>query len=707
MSTEYRLPVYLQTEVAECGLACLAMIATHHGFRTDLSTLRARFNLSLAGISFQTLTEYADRLKLSSRGVALDLDELRDLKMPCVLHWDMMHFVVLRSADAKGVVIHDPAAGVRHLTYAEVSKHFTGMALELDRMTDFRPADERRKVSVVAMIGKLDGWWQSLGWVALMALALEALGLATPKAYQYMVDEVAQSHDSELRDLVVLGLLGLAVTQTALAQMRGWTLTYISTHLNMQWVSDIFSRLLRMPMNWFEKRQLGDVLSRFGSVGPIQDLLTTRAIGAALDGLMSVVTFSLMMLYSPALATISLLTVALYALVRALSYRPFREASLEAMAMAAREQSCLLETVRSIQPIKLFGRETARRERWLALHVDTINRNVRTQLMALRFTSAHDVIALVASSLILWIGIGMVMEGAGAFTIGMLFALTAYSGQFNARTTSLINVFIEYKMLSLHCERLADIALEPTEPEVADPRGMAELVPRIELVNVWFRYSDNTPWIVRGVSLVIEPGEFVAFVGPSGCGKSTLIKLILGSLQPAVGEIRYGGVPVQQLGVRAYRSALAAVMQDDALLAGSVTENISFFDARPDRERVERCATAAAVHSTIKQMVMGYDTLVSDIGSSLSGGQKQRVMLARALYKDAPILLLDEATSHLDVDSERAVNANIEQLAVTRIIAAHRPETIASAQRLIALDKDGKVAHDLTRATAPEPPVSS
>jgi ATP-binding cassette subfamily B protein RaxB len=689
------LPLVLQTEVAECGLACLAMIASYLGFRTDLPTLRARFSVSLNGTSMLALAECAERLQLSSRALSLRLDELPDVKTPAILHWGLNHFVVLSRATAKEVVIHDPAVGVRRLSYAECSREFTGTALELEATTNFRPADERRKISLKALIGKLDGWWQSLGVVFCIALGLEALGLAAPRFNQYMIDDVLLSNDRSLRDLLTLGLILLVLCQSALSQMRGITILYLTTHLNLQWVSDVFGRLVRLPMHWFEKRQLGDVLSRFGSVGPIQDLLTTRAIGAVLDGLMATLTLCMMFLYSSLLAAVVTATVALYALVRAVSYRPLREASLEGMALAAREQTCLMETIRAMGPIKMFGRELDRRARWMAMKVDTVNRNVRTQVMGLWFTNVNTTIAALSAALVLWLGAGLVMEGS--LTVGMLFALTAYSGVFSARMAALINVFIDYKMLTLHCERLADIALEPVEADVDHARDVEQLVPKLELVNVSYRYSDSEPWVLRNISLTIDPAESVAIAGPSGCGKTTLVKLILGSLKPTTGEIRYGGVPIEQLGVRAYRKALAVVMQDDMLLAGSLKDNICFNDERPDLERIELCARLAQVDADIKHMRMGYDTLIADMGCSLSGGQKQRVLLARALYKRPKVLVMDEATSALDLVLERAVNEAISALNISRIIIAHRPETIASAQRLIALHR-GQVVHDAALA---------
>lgn len=691
------LPLILQTEVAECGLACLAMVACHHGYRTDLSTLRARFPGSLRGSSFDTLDHIAAQLKLSTIAYTLRLDELPQLKMPAILHWNLNHFVVLHQANRKNITIHDPAQGIRTLSYAEASRCFTGSALEFEKSTEFRLADERRKISLKGMIGTLDGWWQSLALLFAMALGIEVLGLAAPKLNQYMVDEVLLTADTSLRDIIALALVLLLITQTGLSLLRGWAILHLTTHLNLQWVSDVFGRLVKLPLGWFEKRQLGDVLSRFGAVGPIQDLLTTRAVSAVLDGLMAIATLAMMLMYSGLLTAVVVATVLLYALIRLLSYRPLKHASLEGMALAAKEQTCLMETIRAIGPIKLFGKEADRRARWLAMKVDTVNRNVRTQHLQLWFSNINSAIAALSAALVLWLGAGLVMEGQ--FTVGMLFALTSYSGVFSSRMSALVNVAIDYKMLSLHCERLADIVLDEGEVEVQHAHDMPALLPRIELVHVSFRYGASEPWILQDINLVIEPGDSVAIAGVSGSGKTTLVKLILGSLQPTIGQIRYGGVPVEQLGVAAYRRMLAAVMQDDVLLAGSLKENICFNAERPEQERIEQCARLAQVHIDIERMRMGYDTMIADMGSSLSGGQKQRILLARALYKRPKVLVLDEATSALDVALEHAVNGAIGALAITRILIAHRPETLAGAARMVVL-QGGLVTHDVRRDVA-------
>jgi ATP-binding cassette subfamily B protein RaxB len=248
-------------------------------------------------------------------------------------------------------------------------------------------------------------------------------------------------------------------------------------------------------------------------------------------------------------------------------------------------------------------------------------------------------------------------------------------------------------MLKLQGERLADIVLTPPEAEVLVPPRQ-DLSARLELRNVGFRYSEGEPAVLRGVNLTIEPGESVAIAGPSGCGKTTLLKLMLGIHEPQLGEVRVGGVPLAHLGLRSWREMIGTVMQDDQLFAGSIIDNISFFDAQPDLGWVEQCAKVASVHDEIEAMPMGYHTLIGDMGTSISGGQKQRLLLARALYKRPKILLLDEATSALDVDRERLVNQAVRQLDLTRVIVAHRPETIASANRVIVLS-EGRVAQDL------------
>ncbi|MYM66289.1 ATP-binding cassette domain-containing protein [Pseudoduganella sp. FT55W] len=681
-----QVPMILQTEAAECGLACLAMIAGWYGHHTDLSVLRARFVISLNGVNLTHLVQYANGLKLSARALRLEIEELGQLALPCILHWDLNHFVVLVNTDRKGILIHDPAVGAHHVPYAQVAKYFTGVALELTPMASFKPADERRRVSLMALMGRVDGLWRSFGLVFGMALALEVFALAAPMLNQWVVDEALVSADRSLLNVLVGGCALMLAIQTAISLARGWTVMYLSTHLSLQWMANVFTHLLHLPMAWFEKRHLGDVVSRFGSVSTIQHTLTTGFIEAILDGLFALATLAMMLIYSVQLAAVVLIAVLVYAGIRVLSFGPLRMANEEALLLGAKEHSHFLETIRGVQAIKLFGRELDRRGRWVNLLVDSVNRSVRTEKFMLWFGIASTAVFSAEHLTVLWLGAGKVMDGA--LTIGMLLAFTSYGAQFGGRMAALINRFVEFRLLSVHAERLADIVLEAVEPEGQQAHVTTELAPRIELVDVSFRYAENEPWIIRHLTLTIEPGESVVLVGPSGGGKTTLVKLILGILKPTEGELRLGGCPMQLLGASASRRLMAAVMQDDHLLAGSFAENISFFDPQPLQERIELCASMAAVHDDIVGMPMGYHTLAGDMGMTLSGGQKQRILLARALYKSPKIMILDEATSHLDVLRERQVNQAIGELAMTRICVAHRPETIAMSGRVIRLGND-------------------
>ncbi len=696
----------LQTEASECSLACLVMVSNTHGLSTDLFELRRRFSVSLKGATLHQLMAYAASLNFTTRPLRLEVEELSQLQLPCILQWNLNHFVVLKKVARNHIVVLDPAVGERRLKLDEVSRSFTGVALELTPNAQFEATDQRKKIALSALTGKVLGLKRSLFQIFGIALALQLFASASPLLNQLVVDDAIATYDKDLLTVLVIGFAVLLLIQTLLGLARSWMVMVLGMSLSLQWVSNVFSHLVRLPVDFFEKRHLGDIVSRFGSVGAIQRTLTTSVIEAVLDGMMSVAALGMMLLYSPTLTAVVLVAVAAYGLLRWAAYRPFRDASAERLIVAARENTHFLESLRAIVPLKLFGREQERRARWQNLLIEVQNRDVRTAKMGIAFSTANTFIFGLENLVVLWLGAGLVMQtttsvgsqSQAIFTIGMLFAFISYKGQFTGRLTALINFVVDIKMLGLHAERLADIALaEPEKDDVPD-NTLSHLEPRIELRNVSFRYGEGEPWILKDTSLVLEPGESVAIVGPSGCGKTTLLKIILGLRKPVEGEVLYGGLPVRQLGLQNYRRLIGTVMQEDTLLAGSILDNITFFDVQADAAQAEQCAKLAAVHADIVRMPMGYQTLVGDMGSALSGGQKQRVLLARALYKQPKVLALDEATSHLDMANEKLVTQELAKLPITRIIVAHRPETIAGAQRVVVM-QDGKV-HELRQVKA-------
>ncbi len=681
----------LQTESSECGLACLAMIANHFGYQADIADLRRKFSISLKGATLAQLMRHASSLELSSRPLRLDLDEIDQLALPCILHWNLNHFVVLKKINKTwqgkvSLVLLDPAVGERRVSLEEASKHFTGVALELTPTAKFETKDERKKIAIRDLTGRIIGLRRAMVQVIVLALTLEIFAITAPLFNQFVIDEVIVSGDRELLIVLVFGFALLMVTQTAIGLARSWFLMRWSMDIGFQWSGRLFAHLIRLPVSYFEKRHLGDIVSRFGSIGAIQSTLTSLFVESLLDGLMALLALAMMLLYSPKLSALVFCGVVLYAGLRWAFYQPFREASQERLILASKSSSHFMESLRAITLLKLYGREEERRARWQNMQMDVQNRDIKTQKMSIMFKVSNTAIFGVQGLAMFYIGANLVMQNA--MTVGMLMAFSSYAGTFSGRIFSLIDLFVSLKMLSMHSERLADIVCEEIEPEAPLETDLARLQSSITLKNLKFRYAEGEPWVLNGINLSIPAGQSIALVGPSGCGKTTLCKIILGLLKPTEGEVLIDNIPINQIGLSAYRSLVGTVMQDDVLLAGSVMDNISFFDSNTSQDRVEESAKQAAIHDEICAMPMGYQTLVGDMGSSLSGGQKQRVLLARALYKQPKILALDEATSHLDIENERKVNEALKSLKLTRIMVAHRPETIAAAERVVRL-KEG------------------
>lgn len=687
----------LQAEAAECGLAALAMVAGAHGHAVGLQELRGRFPLSLKGARLDQLMRAAQQLGFSTRPLRAELEELGQLQLPCILHWDFNHFVVLARVERTAVVILDPALGERRMSLQKVSDHFTGVALELAPGATFQPRKAVPGISARQLTGHVRGLWRALAQILLLSVALQVFVVLGPFLMQWVVDQVLVSADRDLLTVLGLGFGVALLLQIGIGLLRGWSVVYLSSRLGLQWMGNVFAHALRLPLDFFGKRHLGDITSRMASVQTIQGTLTTSFVEALIDGLMAVVTLGLMLLYSWKLALVTLLAVALYMGIRAVAYRPVRDRTEQQLVAAAKQETHLLESLRGMQSLKVAGEEPQRRATYENLMVDTVNHEVRLARMGLGFSGASQLVFGVERIAVIWIGAVLALQNV--FSVGMLIAYLAYKDQFAGRMAALVDKWIEFRMLRLHGERLADIVLTAPEDDGTPPQLPPPPDTRIEVEGLGFRYGEGEPWVLQDCSFSIAPGESVAFVGASGCGKTTLVKLLLGLLKPSAGRICIGGYDIQKVGPRNVRAIVGAVMQDDQLFAGSIADNISFFDPQVDPARVEAAARLAAIHDEIAAMPMGYHGLIGDMGSSLSGGQKQRLILARALYRQPKLLFLDEATSHLDVANERLVNEAVRALALTKVIVAHRPETIASADRVLVLEQ-GRIVQQLRHPSA-------
>jgi ATP-binding cassette, subfamily B, bacterial CvaB/MchF/RaxB len=692
-SAKGHLPVIRQTEAAECGLACLAMISSYHGHRIDLNTLRRRHPVSLKGVTLRAIIQVASEMQFACRPLRFELAHIKQLRLPTIVHWDMNHFVVLKSVTRRGIAIHDPNFGARFFPITEASKHLTGVALELSPTQGFLPKDERARLPFSTFWTDLSSNTHALVQILVLSVVLEAFVIAAPFYLQLTVDEVIARGDVDLLIVLALGFGLLTAIKVASTVIRSWILLIVQNTLHYQIGARLFHHLVRLPMAYFEKRHIGDILSRFTSIEPIRTALAEGMIAAAIDGVMAIATLTMIFVYSTQLALIVLVVFGLYTALRLGLYRLLRERSLAVIEAKAYENSTCIETLRAIQSLKIFNRESDRESQWLNRYADVVRANVRLGRAKIAFTSINDFLFGLENIITIYLAARLALNNS--FTIGMIFAFISYKQQFTEKAVQLVEKALDFRLLELHLERLADIALSPLE------RGHDQLLSytrqiqgRVELRNVSFRYAETEPFVLDDISFIIEPGEFVTIMGPSGGGKTTLIKIMLGLLEPTEGEVLIDGTPLSTIGHRAYREQVAAVMQEDQLLSGSIADNICFFDQFFDQERMNQCAQLAGIHEEIMAMPMTYNSLIGDMGSSLSGGQKQRVMLARALYRQPRILFLDEGTAHLDVDNEKRINESLKNLQMTRISVAHRPQASSGADQILRIAKGMMVDMD-------------
>ncbi|MGL4724082.1 MAG: peptidase domain-containing ABC transporter [Scandinavium sp.] len=695
------LPAIRQTESAECGLACLAMISCWHGLRTDLPTLRERFAISTQGMTLKRLIECAAGLQLSSRALRLELNELKSLTLPCILHWNMNHFVVLHKVRSSSLIIHDPGRGKVLISLKEANKYFTGIALELSPASDFIQRDERKKIRLRQLTGKTPGLFSAMLKIIIFALALEILALGSPLLNQIVIDEVLVAADQSLLTIIIIALLLLSLTQMLLSLARQWASITLSVNFNMQWTARVFHHLIRLPLSWYDARSKGSINARFSAIDTIQEALTTQVLEGILDVLLVITSFGMMLLYSPDMALIAVLAAVIYGVLRAVWYPSLRQSAEDAWDAGTRESGHFLETLNGMLSLRINGVSTHREAAWLNLNVIRRNTELRQSRLLMCYDIAHTLTGSVVSAVVLWKGAGEVLNGT--FTVGMLIAFLSYQGRFSSSISSLTDKFFSWRMLDIYNERLADIVLNPTEGHHihADPWSddIAEKsvvimpgqfpaggYPPLSLQQIAFSHKGSNIRVIENVSLTLHPGEVVAITGKSGCGKSTLVKLILGISAPEQGAITAFGIPHSHPDYFQVRQRIGTVLQDDHLFRGSIADNIIFFNDERNHERMVRCAKLALIDPEIMAMPMGYQTLLGETGGGLSGGQKQRILLARALYKSPGFLLLDEATSHLDVESEIVISQTLRQTGIPVLLIAHRPETLASADRVFHME---------------------
>ncbi|CAI0872724.1 RTX-I toxin determinant B [Serratia proteamaculans] len=605
----------------------------------------------------------------------------------------MNHFTVLKRVRGQTLELHDPARGQVKMSLREADRHFTGVAMELTPTHQFAAKDQRKKIRLMDLIGKTQGLKAALGRIFCFALALEVFALIGPLINQLVIDEVLVALDASLLTLIVIAMLLMAATQTLLELARQWATLTMAVNFNMQWTANVFHHLLRLPIGWFEARNMGDISAKFDAVDTIQDTLTTTLLEAFLDVLLVAGTLTMMFFYSAKLTLVALVAALVYGLLRLFWFSTLRKAAEDSWVAGTQESSHFLESLRGVLSLRVNGALTPRESVWRNLNVARRNAQLRESKLMMVYGIMQTVIGSVVGAAVLWLGASAVL--AGQFSVGMLVAYMSFQGRFSSSINGLIDKLVAYRMLDVYNERLADIVLAAREDVASQAAGgaggpSAACVwpsdrPALSLEQVSFSYAGIEREILSQVSLQIMPGEVVALVGASGSGKTTLAKLVLGLYPPTAGVIRTLGIEHRQADYQQVRQHIGVVLQEDQLFRGSIADNLTFFSSRVDKQKLSECARLAQLEQDIDKLPMGYQTLIGEMGGTLSAGQKQRLLLARALYKQPRLLILDEATSHLDINNEMLIGRTLRQLGLPILLIAHRPETIATADRVIEL----------------------
>lgn len=681
-SPSFSVTPVLQNELAECGLACLTMLLNAHGKETQLTTLRSRYAFSAYGMDLSELMDLAAHEGLVTRAMQLELNEIDQLSLPCILHWDMSHFVVLTKVGRNFITICDPAKGIEKLSFEQMNTHFTGVALEAEPSPEFSKEPETVSFSLRDLLHGCRGISKNIIIISLLSLLLQLLLMTTPIFTQIMIDNLSLSQDETLL-FVFTGVFALTlVLRLTINYLRDQVVVHFTSKLNIIFAAKLIHHLLGLPLTYFHNRQIGDIISRFTSIEKVKEAFGHTMVASLVDVSLLLMSLTIMSLYNLQMSMMVLTIFTIYLLYRFLTYTRYKEDTNSMIGACASQESSFIETVRGIGTVKAMGFTHVRTEAWLNKYVNFINQDIAITQAEIRFRFTRQLSTGLAMLVV--ITLSSLELSKGHITIGMFVAYLSYLTLFTERAESVVESIIELKMVRLHLARLADIFMVEAEPLLPiSPTTRQQLTFDTLTVNgMSYQPDPRSPMIFENVSFEIKRGESLVIVGSSGQGKTSLLRCLLGLLKPSIGEVL---IDNKRVNLRQLKGDVACVMQDDQLFSGTVADNICSFQSIKDHELMQEAAQRASIALEIENLPLGYDTLIGDMGSLLSGGQKQRILLARALYRQPKILILDEATSHLDKLSEQKINTNIAELNIIKIMVAHRQETISSADKVYSL----------------------
>ncbi|MDR0891961.1 MAG: peptidase domain-containing ABC transporter [Mediterranea sp.] len=697
-----KFPLIPQHDSMQCGIACLAMVTAYYGKAYSLDELSRYCFATTEGVSLLGISEAAGKLGLHTSCGRLTANVLRKAMLPCILHWNQNHFVVLYKIKRGRFYIADPGKGLVTYREAEFREHWLstqsggeprGVALLLQPTPDFyereaeRPA---RRRSFKFLLGYVRQYRQYFGQIILGLLVGCVLQLIFPFLTQAIVDVGITHHNLRFIYLVLLAQLMLTLSQTGADFIRRWILLHISMRINISLVSDFFIKLLKLPMSFFDTKLMGDLLQRMNDHKRVEEFLTTRAPGVLFALLSFVVLSSVLCVYNGLIFAVFLLGSLLYGVWLAVFMKKRRQLDYQLFEQQAINNNKTYQFITTMQEIKLQDCEQRRRWEWEDVQADLFDVNMKTLKLQQGQEAGGVLINQVKDIVITILAATAVIQGN--MTLGMMLAVQYIIGQLGSPISQLVNFIYSLQDVKISLERINEI--HDMENEGGAGIKITPMInpkmPLMKFEHVDFKYDPHSPRkTLDDISLRIPAGKVTAIVGTSGSGKTTLIKLLLGYYKALAGRIEVGLFNIDKIDLHVWRRMCGVVMQDGVIFSESIARNIAVDDGEIDKERLLQAARIACIDDYIEKLPLGYNTLIGPDGIGLSQGQKQRILIARAVYKDPVCIFLDEATNALDANNERAIVENLREYYKGRtvVVVAHRLSTVKDADQIVVIEK--------------------